>query len=61
MNILHAAILYRHTTIFDMVVESKVFVRSLLSTTDNNGNSLLHMVSQKRKNQVSERMQSPTF
>ena len=61
MNILHVAILYRHTAIFNMVVEFKVFARSLLSTTDNSRNSLLHMVNQKRKSQASERMQSPTF
>ena len=58
MNILHVAILYRDTTIFYMVVGSKVFARSLLLATDNNGNSLLHMVGQKRKSQASERMQS---
>ncbi|KAJ9689843.1 hypothetical protein PVL29_012487 [Vitis rotundifolia] len=61
MNILHVAILYRHIDIFDMVVKSEVLARRLLSGTDNKGNSVLHMVSQKRKSQASEKMQSPAL
>ncbi|XP_034697635.1 ankyrin repeat-containing protein NPR4-like [Vitis riparia] len=62
MNILHVAILYRHTQIFDMVVEEfEVLSRRLLSARDDKGNSLLHMVGQKRKSQVSEKMQSPAL
>ncbi|XP_034697721.1 ankyrin repeat-containing protein At5g02620-like isoform X2 [Vitis riparia] len=61
MNILHVAILYRHIDIFDMVVKSEVLARRLLSATDNKGNSVLHMVSQKRKSQASEKMQSPAL
>ncbi|KAJ9705701.1 hypothetical protein PVL29_003669 [Vitis rotundifolia] len=61
MNILHVAILYRHIEIFDIVAKSELLARSLLSATDKKGNSLLHMVSLKRKSQASEKMQSPTF
>ena len=61
MNILHVTILYRHIDIFDMVVKSEVLARRLLSATDNKGNSVLHMVSQKRKSQASEKMQSPAL
>ncbi|KAJ9689830.1 hypothetical protein PVL29_012481 [Vitis rotundifolia] len=61
MNILQVAILYRHIEIFDVVVKSEVLPRSLLSATDDKGNSLLHMVGQKIKSQASERMQSPAF
>ena len=59
MNILHVAILYRHIEIFDIVAKSELLARSLLSATDNKGNSLLHMVGLKRKSQASEKMQSP--
>ncbi|KAL6347347.1 hypothetical protein AAG906_016817 [Vitis piasezkii] len=59
MNILHVAILYRHIEIFDIVSKSELLARSLLSATDNKGNSLLHMVGLKRKSQASEKMQSP--
>ena len=56
MNILHVAILYRHIDIFDMVTEKfEALSKMLLSTTDNKENSLLHMVGQKRKGQVSEK------
>ncbi|KAJ9689836.1 hypothetical protein PVL29_012484 [Vitis rotundifolia] len=62
MNILHVAILYRHIQIFDMVVEEfEVLSRKLLSATDNEGNSLLHMLGQKRKSQVHEKMQNPAL
>lgn len=61
MNILHVAILYRHIDIFDMVIKFEVLARRLLSATDNEGNSILHMVSQKRKSQASEKMQSPAL
>ena len=61
MNILHVAILYRHIEIFDIVAKSELLARSLLSATDNKGNSLLHMVGLKRKSQASEKMQSPAF
>ena len=54
-------ILYRHIDIFDMVVEFEVLARRLLSTTNNEGNFVLHMVSLKRKSQASEKMQSPTL
>ena len=59
MNILHVAILYRHIDIFDTVVKHEVFSRRLLSTTDKKGNSILHMVSKKRKSQASEKVQNP--
>ncbi|XP_034681907.1 uncharacterized protein LOC117911615 isoform X1 [Vitis riparia] len=59
MNILHVAILYRHIEIFDIVSKSELLARSLLSATDNKGNSLLHMVGLKRKSQASEKMQIP--
>ena len=61
MNILHVAILYRHIDIFDMVVKHEVLARRLLSATDNEKNSVLHMVSQKQKSQASEKMQSPAL
>ncbi|WJZ84434.1 hypothetical protein VitviT2T_004038 [Vitis vinifera] len=61
MNILHVAILHRHIEIFDVVAKSELLARSLLSATDNKGNSLLHMVGLKRKSQASEKMQSPAF
>ncbi|KAL6332629.1 hypothetical protein AAG906_009949 [Vitis piasezkii] len=62
MNILHVAILYRHDQIFDMVVEEfEVLSRRLLSATDNEGNSLLHMVGKKKKSQVREKMQNPAL
>ena len=61
MNILHMAILYRHIDIFYMMIKSEVLARRLLSATDNEGNSILHMVSQKRKIQASEKMQSPAL
>ncbi|WJZ84421.1 hypothetical protein VitviT2T_004026 [Vitis vinifera] len=61
MNILHVAILHRHIEIFDIVAKSELLARSLLSATDNKGNSLLHMVGLKRKSQASEKMQSPAF
>ena len=62
MNILHVAILYRHDQIFDMVVEEfEVLSRRLLSATDNEGNSLLHMVGKKKKSQSREKMQNPAF
>ena len=61
MNILHVAILYRHIDIFDMVIKHEVFSRRLLSATDDKGNSVLHMVSKKRKSQASEKMQSPAL
>ncbi|KAL6332603.1 hypothetical protein AAG906_009923 [Vitis piasezkii] len=61
MNILQVAILYRHNKIFDMLVKSTMLPRSLLSATDNEGNSLLHMFGQKRKSQANERMQNPAF
>ena len=61
MNILHVAILYRHIDIFDMVIKYEVYSRRLLSATDYEGNSILHMVSQKRKSQASEKMQSPAL
>ena len=60
-NILQLAILYRHKEIFEMVVNSNVLTSSVLSATDHDGNSLLHMVGQKRKSQASERMQCPAF
>ncbi|XP_034698779.1 ankyrin repeat-containing protein ITN1-like isoform X2 [Vitis riparia] len=62
MNILHVAILYCHIDIFDMVTEKfEALSKMLLSATDNKENSLLHMVGQKRKGQVSEKIQSPTL
>ena len=62
MNILHVAILYRHDQIFDMVVEEfEVLSRRLLSATDNEGNSLLHMVGKKKKSEVREKMQNPAL
>ena len=61
MNILHVAILYRRIDIFDMVVKDEVFVRRLVSTTDKEENSILHMVSQRRKSQASEKMQNPAM
>ena len=62
MNILHVAILYRHIDIFDMVTEKfEALSKMLLSATDNKENSLLHMVGQKGKGQVSEKMQSPAL
>ena len=61
MNMLHVAILYRHINIFDMVVKHEVFAKRLLSTTNEEGNSVLHMVSQKRKSQASEKMQNPVI
>ena len=61
MNILHLAIIYRHIDIFNMVIKHEVLSRRLLSTMDNEGNSVLHMVSQKRKGQASEKMQSPAL
>ncbi|KAJ9705703.1 hypothetical protein PVL29_003671 [Vitis rotundifolia] len=39
----------------------EVLARKLLSTTNNEGNFILHMVSLKRKSQASEKMQSPTL
>ena len=61
MNILHMAIIYRHIDIFDMVIKNEVLSRRLLSATDDEGNSVLHMVSQKKKSQASEKMQSPAL
>ena len=61
MNILHVAILYRHIDIFDMVIKNEVFSRRLLSAIDDKGNSVLHMVSKKRKSQASDKMQSPAL
>ena len=49
-------ILYRHIDIFDTVVKFEVLARRLLSTTNNEGNFVLHMVSLKRKSQASEKM-----
>ena len=54
-------ILYCRIDIFDMVVKFEVLAKSLLSTTNNEGNFILHMVSLKRKSQASEKMQSPTL
>ena len=45
MNILHVVILHRHIDIFDRVVKHEVLARRLLSATDNETNSVLHMVS----------------
>ncbi|XP_034697521.1 uncharacterized protein LOC117923373 [Vitis riparia] len=61
MNILQVAILYRHNKIFDLLVKSTMLPRSLLSATDNEGNSLLHMFGQKRKSQANEWTQNPAF
>ncbi|XP_034698727.1 uncharacterized protein LOC117924244 isoform X2 [Vitis riparia] len=61
LNILHVAILYRRIDIFDALIKFEVLARRLLSATDNEGNSILHMVSQKRKSQASEKMQSPAL
>ena len=58
MNILHVTILYHHIEIFYIMAKSKLLARSLLSTTDNKGNSLLLMVGLKRKSQASEKMQA---
>ncbi|KAJ9679556.1 hypothetical protein PVL29_021467 [Vitis rotundifolia] len=60
-NILHEAILYRQIDIFDLVLEYEMFAKRLLTATDNEGNSLLHMVGKKRKSQASEKMQSPAL
>ena len=61
MNILHVAIIYRHIYIFNMVIEHELLSRRLLSASDDEGNSVLHMVSQKRKSETSEKMQSPAL
>ena len=61
MNGLHVAILYHYIDIFEMVIKSEVLARRLLSAMDNEGNSVLHMVSQKRKSQAREKMQSPAL
>ena len=61
MNILHVAILYRHIDFFDMVIKDEVFAKRLLSATGKEKNSVLHMVSQKRKSPASEKMQSPAL
>ena len=61
MNILQVAILYRQKEIFYMLVKSKVLSRSLFLSTDDQGNSLLHMVGQNTKSQASEKMQNPAF
>ena len=61
MNILHVAILYRHIDIFDMVIKFEVLARRLLSATDNEGNSILHMVSQKRKVKLVKRCKALHF
>ena len=61
MNILHVAIVYRHIYIFNMVIEHELLSRRLLSASDDEGNSVLHMVSQKRKSEASEKMQSPAL
>ena len=49
-------ILYCRIDIFDMVVKFEVLAKSLLSTMNNEGNFILHMVSPKRKSQASEKM-----
>lgn len=62
MNILHVAILYRHTDIFEWVVEKfEVEASRLLLAKDHQGNTVLHLISQKRKSQASEKMQSPAI
>ncbi|KAJ9701204.1 hypothetical protein PVL29_006514 [Vitis rotundifolia] len=61
MNILQVAILHRCIEIFDMVVKLEVLPSSLLSTTDKEGNSLLHMVGKEKNSQAGERMQTPAF
>ncbi|RVX08049.1 hypothetical protein CK203_014686 [Vitis vinifera] len=59
MNILQVAILHQDEEIFDMLVKSEVLPRRLFLATDNQGNSLPHMVSQ--NSQASEKMQNPAF
>ena len=61
MNILQVAILHQDEEIFDMLVKSEVLPRRLFLATDNQGNSLLHMVGQNIKSQASEEMQNPAF
>ncbi|KAJ9689829.1 hypothetical protein PVL29_012480 [Vitis rotundifolia] len=61
MNILQVAILHHDEEIFDMLVKSEVLPRRLFLATDNQGNSLLHMVGQNIKSQASEKMQNPAF
>ncbi|XP_059596325.1 uncharacterized protein LOC104878396 isoform X2 [Vitis vinifera] len=61
MNILQVAILHRQEEIFYMLVKSEVLPRSLFLSTNDQGNSLLHMVGQNTKSRASEKMQNPAF
>ena len=61
MNILQVAILHRQEEIFYMLVKSGVLPRSLFLSTNDQGNSLLHMVGQNTKSRASEKMQNPAF
>ena len=61
MNILQVVILHHDEEIFDMLVKSEVLPRRLFLATDNQGNSLLHMVGQNIKSQANEKMQNPAF
>ncbi|KAA8520155.1 hypothetical protein F0562_014411 [Nyssa sinensis] len=60
-NILHVAIKYRQVHIFDYVATMEIPMMRLVRKTDNNGNSILHMVGMKAVDHAAEEMRSPAM